>query len=166
MLKPVVVVVGLAALVGSAAAQAPKDAETAANEFLKTFIEADTANMKGHFAEKVIVLGTPVRFAAPDTKGKKPAEVTPEQLTTGYTKMFDQIGRDKWRETLKKVKPTLSKATKDGEHIELAKAGDYVYDLHFREAVRGKRAGLDEAVIFVFRKVGDKYRIVAHFADY
>jgi type I site-specific restriction endonuclease len=133
---------------------------------LKTFIEADALKMKGHFADKVLVMGTPVRFAAADAKRNKPAELTAEQLAAGYAKMFDQIGRDKWNETLKKTKPTLSKATKDGEHIELAKAGDYVYDLHFREAVKGKRAGLDEAVIFVFRSVGGKYRIVGHFADY
>jgi hypothetical protein len=135
-----------------------------AKEFLKAVTETDAKKMKGHFADKVLVAGD-LRFVAPDA-GRKPTEVSKDQLADAYAKLFERIGRGKWTDLLKKVQPTLSKATKDGEYLEFVKAGDYVYDLHFREALKGRRKGLDEAVIFVFRKVDGRNRIVAHFADY
>ena len=88
------------------------------------------------------------------------------QLADAYSKLFERVPVEKWKQLLDKSKPSLLEAPADGEPVKFAKKGDYVYDLHFREAIKGQRAGLDEAVIFVFRKVDGKYRIVAHFADY
>ena len=140
------------------------DPKAVAKRFLKAFADADVEKMQQHFADQVLFHGEP-RFIG-RAKLDKPTELTKRQLSDAYAKLFKRVGREKWNQLFKKTKPTLTKATADGKPIHLAKKGDYVYDLHFREATKGKRAGLDEAVIFVFRKVDNKYRIVAHFADY
>ena len=137
------------------------EAEKAAAAFLQAFMSGDGTRMKEHFAEKVRIDGD-MRFLSPAAD----QTVTRDQLAEGYGKFFERIGREKWAGLIKTVKPTLTRAAKDGEVVAFVKAGDFVYDLHFREAVRGARADLDEAIVFVFRDIGGKPMIVGHYADY
>jgi hypothetical protein len=159
----------LAVLDKNAAAQAAKEAdevEATAKEFLKAFSEADTQKMKGYFADKVFVLGTPANRSAPKEKRVQSTWLSPEEFTKVYAKIFEEVGREKWAKLMSRAKPTLHKAAKDSDHFPISEAGDYVYNLNIREPVRGKKPILDEAVVFAFRKVGRNYQIVAHYADY
>jgi hypothetical protein len=137
------------------------DAEKAAAAFFQGFVAGDVTRMKDHFAEKVRIEGD-IRFLSPAAD----QTVTRDQLADGYAKFFEKIGREKWTGLMKNAKPTLTRAAKDGELLSFVKAGDFVYDLHFREAVRGERSDLDEAILFVLRDVNGKPTIVAHYADY
>jgi hypothetical protein len=137
------------------------DAEKAAAAFLQAFVSGDVTRMKEHFAEKVRIDGD-LRFLSPAAD----QTVTRDQLADGYGQFFERIGREKWTGLIKNAKPTLTRAAKDGEVVTFVKAGDFVYDLHFREAVRGARSDLDEAIVFVFRDIGGKPMIVGHYADY
>jgi hypothetical protein len=92
--------------------------------------------------------------------------LTRDQIADGYAKLFGGIGKEQWSDIFKKTQPTLVRAAKDGELVEFVKAGDWIYDVHLREAIRGARSGLDEAVVFVWRLVDGKPRIVGHYADY
>ena len=156
--------IGAPASVQAEVNDAENDIEPVAQQFIKAFIDADLDGMQKYFADKVLFDGDP-RFIGRKVLNN-PTELTQRQLSDAYSRLFQHVGSDKWKSLLEKVKPTLVKSVSDGKPMKLAKQGDYVYDLHFREATKGKRAGLDEAVIFVFRKVGKKYQIVAHFADY
>lgn len=139
-------------------------AKATAKQFFKVFTGADVEKMKEYFADQILFDGER-RFIGRD-KLDNPAALTKRQLADAYSKLFERVPVEKWKQLLDKSKPSLLEAPADGEPVKFAKKGDYVYDLHFREAIKGQRAGLDEAVIFVFRKVDGKYRIVAHFADY
>jgi hypothetical protein len=144
------------------AAQAPAaEVEKAAAAFLQAFLAADASRMKDYFADKVRIDGD-MRFLTPAADGT----VTRDQLADGYAKFFEKIGREKWTGVIKNAKPTLTRATKDGELLDFVRAADFVYDLHFREALRGQRSDLDEAIVFVFRDVAGKPAIVGHYADY
>jgi hypothetical protein len=137
------------------------DAEKAAAAFFQGFVAGDVTRMKDHFAEKVRIEGD-MRFLSPAAD----QTVTRDQLADGYGKFFEKIGREKWTGLMKNAKPTLTRAAKDGELLTFVKAGDFLYDLHFREALRGERSDLDEAILFVLRDVNGKPTIVAHYADY
>jgi ketosteroid isomerase-like protein len=139
----------------AADAPAGNEIESVTKEFVQAFVEGDAEKMQPHFAPDVIVERDPERGVR-----KK------EQLRDDYAKMISAIGRDRWSELFKKVKPTVVKAAADGEVFEFVKAGDYICDLHWRESREGQRNGLDEAVIFVFRLVDGKYKVIGHFADY
>jgi hypothetical protein len=144
------------------AAQAPAaGAEKAAAAFLQAFLAADASRMKDSFADRVRIDGD-MRFLTPAADGT----VTRDQLADGYAKFFEKIGREKWAGVIKNAKPALTRAAKDGELLTFVKAGDFVYDRRFREALRGQRSDLDEATLFVFRDVAGKPAIVGHYADY
>jgi hypothetical protein len=144
-------------------AQSPETAtDTAARAFFKAFTDADAQSMKAFLAEKVRMDGD-LRFLPPNAPD---GTITRDQLADGYTKLFGAIGREKWADIFRKVQPTLIRASKDGEVLAFVKAGDLIYDLHLREAIRGARSGLDDAVVFVWRVVDGKPRIVGHYADY
>ena len=94
-------------------------------------------------------------------------DLSREQLTDTYTKLFDAMGREKWRELTKQAKPSLTRATKDGSHSEdttgllppaFIKAGEYMLEL------RLPGTGLDDVILFVLRDVGGKWQVVAHWA--
>ena len=138
--------------------------EAVAQQFFEAFTNADLEKMKQHFGDEILFDGD--RRFIPREVLDEPTKLTQRQLADAYARLFERVGRKRWNELFQKSKPSLTKCTADGVPIKLAKQGDYVHDLHFREAVKGKRAGLDEAVIFVFRKVDGTYRIVAHYADY
>lgn len=145
-----------------AAAQASEGAaDKAAAAFFQAFVSADVTRMKDHFAEKIRIDGD-MRFLTPAPD----QTVTRDQLAEGYDKFFERIGREKWTGLIKNAKPTLTRAAKDGELLAFVKAGDLVYDVHFREAIRGQRSDLDEAIVFVFRDIAGKPVIVGHYADY
>jgi hypothetical protein len=119
--------------------------------------------MKPFFHRTVRFQGDP-RFLG--KRGEKPytVETSPTELARAYTELFRSKGKE-WREVLKKIEPTLSVARERGKPFQSVETNDWVYDLRFREALKGKRRGLDEAVIFVWRKVGDRYLIVSHYFD-
>jgi hypothetical protein len=160
----VLLIAAVAAPATVCAAAEADDVERVAAQFFEAFIHADVDKMGQHFADKVLFDGEE-QFIGREALDE-PAELTKTELSDAYRKLFKKIGRERWSGLLKRVKPTLSEVTEDEKPVRLAKAGDYVYDLHFREAIKGKRRGLDEAILFVFRKVDGKFRIVAHFADY
>ena len=135
-----------------------------AKRFFKAFTEADVTKMKEHFGDKILFDGDH-RFIGGD-QAAEPTELTKRQFSDAYSKLFASVGREKWKKAFEMPQPTLVQAPADGKPIALAKKGDYVYDVRFRETNKGQRAGLDEAVIFIFRKVDGRYRIVAHYADY
>lgn len=139
--------------------------ETVAAALKHAFVNADAKELKAYFAPKVLYIGEG-RFIDPNVmKFNEPTEITAEKLSQSYAKFADRVGKDKWKVVFGKVNPTLKKAEKDGELFKPIKAGDFIYDLHFRESVKGKRNGFDEAVIFVFRKVDGKFKVVAHLND-
>ena len=145
------------------ATQSPEAAtDAAAKAFFKAFTEADAQGMKAFLAERVRWDGD-FRLLPPSAPD---GTLSRDQLVDGYAKLSGAMGREKWTEIFRNVQPTLARASKDGEVLEFVKAGDLIYDLHLREAIRGARSGLDDAVVFVWRIVDGKPRIVGHFADY
>ncbi|GAB4143182.1 MAG: hypothetical protein Tsb009_14120 [Planctomycetaceae bacterium] len=133
-------------------------------QFHKSVIKGDVKKMSRYFADQILFDGDGrvVGLGPLDA----PVRLTKRQILDSYTKLIKRVGREKWTSLFKKTKPTLTVTVANGNPIKIARKGDYVYDLHSREAIKGKRNGLDEAVIFIFRKVKGKYLIVAHFADY
>lgn len=146
------------------AAEKEGDVEATAKQFFEAFTAGDVKKMETHFDDQILFDGDS-KFLGRSPQ-EEPAKLTKQQLLAAYTKLFERVGSEKWEQAFKKCKPTLTEAAADGKPIKVVKKGDYVYDLHFREAIKGQRAGLDEAVIFVFRKVDNQYLIVGHYADY
>lgn len=145
-------------------------AEKAAAALFEAFAAADTQKLKSQLADKVAFMGEGRLVGGLRTEpGAAPAPVNVDsaKLAEGYGTLFEKFGDDKarWTELVGKCKPTLEKAAAKGTPFEYVEAGDFVYDLHFREALKGSRRGYDEAIIFVLRKVGRKFVIIGHFAD-
>jgi hypothetical protein len=134
----------------------------------QAFLAGDATAMKAHFADKVVFIGDP-RFLGEDGRLQVQRDLSPDQLTGAYTKLFDAMGREKWRELTTQAKPTLTRATKDGTHPEdttgllppaFIKTGEYMLEFRFQGS------GLDDVILFVLRDVGGKWQVVAHWADY
>ncbi|MEX2187379.1 MAG: hypothetical protein WD875_11310 [Pirellulales bacterium] len=143
-------------------------AEKAAAAVFEAYSAGDMKKLTGHFAEKVKFMGEPrIVFDSPPEPGLvgKPIDVETAKLVDGYAKVVEKVGKEKWSVMLKKCIPTLERATAKDMPIPTVEVGDFVYDLHFREATKGKRRGYDEAIIFVLRKVDGKFVVVGHFAD-
>jgi hypothetical protein len=143
-------------------------AESAAKALQQAFNAGDTAAMKAHFADKIVFIGDP-RFLGEGPGRQVQRDLSRDQLTDAYTKLFDAMGREKWRGLTAQAKPTLTRATKDGTHAEdttgllpaaFIKTGEYMLELRF------PGSGLDDVILFVLREVGGKWQVVAHWADY
>jgi hypothetical protein len=139
----------------------------AAKALQTAFLAGDAAAMKAHFADKVVFVGDP-RFLGEDGRKQGRWDLTRDQLTDAYTKLFEAIG-PKWREAAKQAQPSLTRAAKDGTHPEdttgllppaFIKTGEYMLELKF------PGSGLDDVVLFVLRDVGGKWLVVAHWADF
>jgi hypothetical protein len=143
------------------------EAEKLGAVIFEAFAAGDTEKLKASLPAKVLFLGEPRLIGIEPDGGlqKTPIDVEAEKLVAGYAKVIEKVGKEKWIEMTKKCKPTLEKATADGKPLPFVKAGDFVYDLHFREAIKGKARGLDEAILFVLRRVDGKFVVVGHFAD-
>jgi hypothetical protein len=86
-------------------------------------------------------------------------------VSSGFARTVAEAGIERWQAVLNKVQPTLTRVSTDGDVYRHTKAGDYVYDLHVREANKGARANLDEAMLFVIRQRGTTMHIVVMWAD-
>jgi hypothetical protein len=142
--------------------------DAAAKALQQAFLSGDATAMKAHFADKIVFIGDP-RFLGEDGRQQVQRDLSRDQLTDAYTKLFDAMGRDKWRELTKQAKPSLTRAAKDGTHAEdttgllppaFIKTGEYMLELRF------PGSGLDDVILFVLRDVGGKWQVVAHWADY
>lgn len=173
------------ALVAVAPSEArPQAPEAAAAAFLAALRTGDDRDLAQHFADTVrfegevrivgdwrdgrAVLPATARKVAPARAGGSnhvAVELSAADLAAGYARVVAGVTPARWQAMLERVQPTLTRVTADGEHVPFTKAGDYVYDLHLREAIKGHRSGLDEALLFVFRNVGDRHVIVAHWGD-
>lgn len=143
-------------------------AESTAKALQQAFQAGDAAAMKVHFADKVVFIGEP-RFIGEGGRIQVQRDLSRDQLTDAYVKLFDGIGREKWRELIAQAKPALTRAAKDGTHPEdttgllppaFIKTGEYMLEL------RLPGSGLDDVILFVLRDVGGKWQVVAHWADY
>lgn len=143
-------------------------AEATARALQQAFVAGDVAAMKEHFADKIVFIGDP-RFIGEGGRLQVQRDLTRDQLTAAYEKLFEAMGRAKWTELVKQANPTLSRATKDGTHPDdttgllppaFVKTGEYLFEL------RLPGSGLDDVVLFVLRDVGGKWKVVAHWADY
>ena len=143
-------------------------AEATAKALQQSFLSGDATAMKAHFADKVVFIGEP-RFIGEGGRLQVQRDLTRDQLADAYVKLFDAMGREKWREATAQAKPTLTRATKDGSHPDdttgllppaFIKTGEYMLEL------RLPGSGLDDVILFVLRDVGGKWQVVAHWADY
>ena len=133
--------------------------------FIKAFKNGDVVGMSKHFAEEVSFIGDP-KFIGRQAGLDGPVVLSKKDLVESYTKLFKLVGHESWLKHTAKAQPTVV-VSKDGSELKWGvKKGDVICDMHFREANKGKRNGLDEAVIFVFRKTGDTYKVTFHLADY
>ena len=150
--------------------EAPAAAATA-KAFSQVFAAADAAAMKGFFADHVLFAGD-LRFVVGDSAGQTHGQlgVTREQLADAYVRLFERVGQARWAALVKPASESLKLAGKDGDHLDdpqqqlpagFVKTGDYVYELRM-----AGRSGLDDALLFVFRPIGGKLVVVAHWADY
>ena len=143
-------------------------AEAAGKALQQAFLAGDETAMKAHFADKIVFIGDP-RFIGEGGRIHVQRDLSRDQLTNAYARLFEAMGREKWREATAQVKPTLTRATKDGSHPEdtagllppaFIKTGEYMLEL------RLPGSGLDDVILFVLRDVGGKWVVVAHWADY
>ena len=143
-------------------------AESTAKALQQAFQAGDVAAMKAHFADKIVFIGDP-RFLGEGPGRQVQRDLSRDQLADAYTKFYDAMGRDNWRELAARAKPTLTRAAKDGTHSEdttgvlppaFIKTGEYMLELRF------PGSGLDDVILFVLRDVGGKWQVVAHWADY
>ena len=143
-------------------------ADSTAKALQQAFLAGDATAMKAHFADKIVFIGDP-RFLGEGGRLQVQRDLSRDQLTDAYTKLFDAMGREKWRELTAQAKPTLTRAAKDGSHPEdttgilppaFIKAGEYMLEFRF------PGSGLDDVILFVLREVGGKWVVVAHWADY
>ena len=153
-------------------ALAPKNLsiEQTTQNFLAAFKKADIPMMSRYFASNILFLGDHKMFYKEDSSDTL-VKKTKSEMIIAYNNIFKKVGVPKWSKYLLKVKPTFESYVTGEDYKKLLDLGlfekdDILYDLHFREAVKQKRIGLDEAVIFVFRKVENRYLVVGHFADY
>jgi len=153
-------------------AQAPKNLsiDQTTQNFFAAFKKAELATMSQYFSSEILFLGDH-KFFYENTKPDIVRKKTKSELIIAYHNLFNKVGLAKWSKLLNKVKPTLESYVTGDEYNKLLKTGlfkkdDILFDIHFREGIKLKRVGLDEAVIFVFRKVNDRYLVVGHFADY
>jgi hypothetical protein len=153
---------------GPSAQPSASQIDSTAKAFQQAFLAGDAAAMKDHFADKVVFIGDP-RFIGEGGRLQVQRDLSRDQLTDAYTKLFDAMGRPKWRELTAQAKPTLTRAAKDGTHPEdttgllppaFIKAGEYMLEF------RLPGSGLDDVILFVLRDVGGKWQVVAHWADY
>ena len=146
--------------------------ENTANNFLEAYMNADSNKMKPYFSNKVNFLGDYSLF----NESKKQSilsEKTNIEMTEGYENFFTALNKKKpnlWKKAISKVEPHFQTLHVENDYHKLQELGlfetdDFIYDLHFREANKGERNGFDEAIIFVFRKVGDEFLIIAHMSD-
>ena len=95
-------------------------AESAAKALQQAFNAGDAAAMKAHFADKIVFIGDP-RFLGEGPGRQVQRDLSRDQLADAYTKLFDAMGREKWRELTAQAKPALTRATKDGTHAHGAR---------------------------------------------
>ena len=163
MRRRILVSLSFVLLVASASLRAEKEPLT--QDFVEAFKRGDAKEMSEHFAKEVRFVGDH-KFIGHEAPLKEPVAITKQVLTESYSQLIDQLGEKRWTDLTKKLKPTSTTCKKDGELNGIAKKGDIICDMHFREAAKGARNGYDEAVIFLFRKEGDSYKVVFHYADY
>jgi hypothetical protein len=136
------VTLALALILPTATEQAPVDPETAATvkTFAEAFLAQDVTRMKEHFADRVN-FGGGLRLLGTPHRGE--GELTRDTLVNAYTKLFADVGRERWQElVVKPARPNLSQPTRNGELFGRSR------------------------IIFVFRRVDGTLRIVGHYADY
>jgi hypothetical protein len=143
-------------------------AEAAATSLLSAFTGCNVAKMKEHFADQVQFVGDP-QFLGENRGPQVLRDLTRDQLMAAYTKMFSGMSCEQWTLLVKQSKATLTRATRDGTHVEdttgilppaFVKSGDYVYELRF------PGTGLDDVILFILRPVGGQWKVTAHWADY
>ncbi len=134
------------------------------DKFLKAFKNADAKSMSEYYADSITFAGDP-KFI--DKKAMNaPISLTKGELHNSYLKLFKLVKKERWVKITSNLQPTIKTSIIGGEYKGLVKKGDFIFNLHFRKAAKGKDKGLDEAVIFIFRKINGKYLIVTHIADY
>ena len=143
-------------------------ADATAKALQQAFVSGDATAMKAHFADKIVFVGDP-RFIGEGPGRQVQRDLSRDQLTDAYTKLYEAMGRENWRELAARAKPTLTRAAKDGTHSEdttgvlppsFIKTGEYMLEFRF------PGSGLDDVILFVLRDVGGKWQVVAHWADY
>lgn len=141
--------------------------ESVVTTFLDEYSKGNAEDLGRYFAPKVAIHGD-TGFLGTETPSqpRKVFDFSSGDLVDGYSKFFEKVGKERWAQMTTQLKPTLVEAKVADEPFPGVEVGDFVYDLHFREAIKGEARGLDEAVIFVFRKLGQNYKIVAHYADF
>ncbi len=165
MKKTQIIAAALLLLASSLASMADHDHEKTTAAFIETFKRADAEGMAKYFSENVKFVGDH-RFIDRQESLSKPIEISRSDLLESYNRLFALCGKEKWKRIVSKVKPSISVSENGGELKGYVKKGDVICDMNFREATKGKRNGVDEAVIFVFRREGDAYKVVFHLADY
>jgi len=155
----------------TAAPQAGPDAaqaETTTKALLAAFGALDAPGMKEHFADTVQFIGDPQFLGEPRGLQVR-RNLSRDQLTAAYAKMFSAIDPLRWKDLTKQLTPSLKRATADGSHPEdttgilpsdFVKAGEYLYEL------KAPGSGLDDVILFVLRPIDGRWKVVAHWADY
>ena len=92
-------------------------AEAATKSLLSAFTGCDVAKMKEHFADQVQFVGDP-QFLGEGRGPQVQRDLTRDQLMAAYTKMFSGMSCEQWTLLVKQSKATLTRATKDGTHVE------------------------------------------------
>lgn len=141
------------------AAPETREAEAMARAFTEAFAAGDVAKFKDYFAETVRFAGDLRFLGAPQKEGEM--QPSRDELATAYVRLIERLGRDTWASFMKQAVPSLLRAAKDGDHLHFAKQGDWVYSL-----TDPQRSGEDDVLRFVIRRIGDRLRIVGHWADY
>jgi len=142
--------------------------ESATNGFFDAFIRGDALQLETYFSETVNFLGVYSLFSE-DIPRTKQSEKKRAEVLNAYQNLFNTIGKERWYDNMKKLRPSVESSV-NNEYQRLQKQGlfrkkDIVYDLHFREMLKGERRGLAESQLFVFRKTEHAYKIVAIFSD-
>jgi hypothetical protein len=179
MQKEVIVVLvvlvgtGVACVKGGAKQTAGQQPSTAASVKAQKWVETNTAAVvvtsfqKGDVTGLVALCSHDVQIqGTPAGGGPGGVKRFSDFYTEFFAKTIPAFGQDKWRKLVEKIQPTVTTAEQKDRPIEGVEPGDIVLDLHFREAIKGERNGLDEAVIFVLRKSEQGMKIVSHYADY
>ena len=139
-------------------AQAPTDIDSLAVAFREALAASDVPGLRRFFADTVRFEGDTRFVGGRERLGQ--VVVTRDQLAQAYTRLFADAGRAEWSELIGALRSTLQRAARDGQP-PLASAGDYVYTL-----TQPGRSGPDDSLVFIFRRIEDRWRIVAHWADY
>ena len=148
-----------------AGADVPAEAEKTMQKFYTVFSGANAEAMTPFLADEILFVGE--AEIGGKVAWERPVKLSRKNLLAGYTKVFARWGQQDWAKLTKKAKPSAKISRKDQKLVDfgLAKEGDIIFDVHFREAKKGERNDYDEAIVFIVRKVEGEYIVVANVGD-